>query len=204
VLADLALETEAATALVMRIARGIDRQDQSEDERLLRRALTPLAKFWICKRGAQFGAEAMEVLGGNGYVEEAPLARCFRQLPVNSIWEGSGNVMCLDLLRAFAKHPRIGELLMAEIAPARGRSAAFDRHLERLVAALRDNDGLESRARRIAQDLALALQAALLIQHAPDYVAEAFCASRLAGDWGQAFGTLPRHLALEKIVARAA
>ncbi len=204
VLADLALEVEAATALVMRIARGIDRQDQDEDERLLRRALTPIAKFWVCKRGAQFGAEAMEVLGGNGYVEEAPLARFYRQLPVNSIWEGSGNVMCLDVLRALGKHPRIAELLLAEVAPAQGKNAAFDRHLARLMQAFKDKEGLETRARRLTQDLALALQAALLLQHAPDFVAEAFCASRLGGDAGAVFGTLAKNLAREEILARAA
>ncbi|CAG0990948.1 acyl-CoA dehydrogenase [Burkholderiales bacterium] len=204
VLADLALEVEAAVALSMRIARGIDRQDQNEDERLLRRALTPIAKFWICKRGAQFGAEAMEVLGGNGYVEEAPLARCYRQLPVNSIWEGSGNVMCLDVLRALRKHPRIAELLLAEVAPARGRIAAFDRHLDGLLAQFRDSSDLETRARRLTQDLALALQGALLIQHAPDFVASAFCASRLADQGSQVFGTLPRATAFGEILARAA
>ncbi|MBI3146897.1 MAG: isovaleryl-CoA dehydrogenase [Betaproteobacteria bacterium] len=203
VLADLALEVEAATALVMRIARGIDRQDQDEDERLLRRVFTPIAKFWVCKRGAQFGAEAMEVLGGNGYVEEAPLARCYRQLPVNSIWEGSGNVMCLDVLRALSKHPRIAELLLAEVAPAQGKNAAFDQHLARLMGAFKDQDGLDTRARRLTQDLALALQGALLLQHAPDFVAEAFCASRLGSDAGAVFGTLARDLALEKILARA-
>ncbi len=204
VLADLALEVEAAIALSMRIARGIDRQEQDEDECLLRRALTPIAKFWICKRGAQFGAEAMEVLGGNGYVEEAPLARCYRQLPVNSIWEGSGNVMCLDVLRALRKHPRIAELLLAEVAPARGKNAAFDRHLARLMQAFKDQDGLETRARRLTQDLALALQGALLIQHAPDFVASAFCASRLADEGSQVFGTLPRGTAFGEILARAA
>ena len=204
VLADLALEVEAATALTLRIARGIDRQDHSEDERLLRRALTPIAKFWVCKRGAQFGAEAMEVLGGNGYVEEAPLARCYRQLPVNSIWEGSGNVMCLDVLRAIRKHPRIAELLLAEVASARGRNPAFDRHLDRLLAQFKDPEALEARARRLTQDLALALQGALLLEHAPDFVATAFCASRLGGESAQVLGCLPKGTAFRQILARAA
>ena len=131
------------------------------------------------------------------------MARFYRQLPVNSIWEGSGNVMCLDVLRAFAKHPRIAELLLAEVAPAQGRNAAFDRHVARLMQAFKDQEGLVNRARRLTQDLALALQGALLLQHAPDFVAEAFCESRLGGEAGLVFGTLSRKLALDGILARA-
>lgn len=202
VLADLALESEAATALALRLARAFDAQ-QDESETLLRRLLTPVAKLWICKRCPGFVAEAMEVHGGNGYVEEGPMPRLFRQSPLNSIWEGSGNVMCLDTLRALAKQPRSAEALLQELAPARGRHAAFDRHVERLQAALRETDAIETRARRLTQDIALAMQAALLLRHAPEPVAAAFCATRLAGDWGQVYGTLPKNTDFETILQRA-
>jgi putative acyl-CoA dehydrogenase len=202
VLADMALESEAATALVMRLARAFDHQDQ-EDESLMRRVLTPIAKFWVCKRGPALGAEAMEVLGGNGYIEEAPLARIYRQMPLNSIWEGSGNIMCLDVLRVLGKHPRVLELLAAEVAPARGKNTAFDRFVGALSAELTNRDGIEARARRLTQNLALTLQAALLIEHAPPYVSEAFCATRLSQDWGYAFGTLPKNTDFDAILKRA-
>jgi len=202
VLADMALETEAATALSLRLARAFDAQED-EAESQLRRILTPLAKYWICKRCPTLVAEAMEVHGGNGYVEEGPMPRLFRQSPLNSIWEGSGNVMCLDVLRAMARHPRSVEFLMAEIEPAAGRSAVFDRWVSWLKDELQDQDAIESRARRLVQDLALALQGALLLRFAPDYVAQAFCATRLAGDWGYAFGTLPKNADFESILKRA-
>ncbi len=202
VLADLALESEAATALSLRLARAFDAQED-EAEGLLRRLLTPVAKLWICKRCPTFVAEAMEVHGGNGYVEEGPMPRLFRQSPLNSIWEGSGNVMCLDTLRALAKHPRSAEVLAAEIAPALGKNAAFDRHVDRLQSGLRDADGIEARARSLTQDIALAVQGALLLRFAPAAVSEAFCASRLAGEWGQVFGTLAKSTDFEAILQRA-
>ncbi len=202
VLADLALEVEAATALTMRLARAFDAQEE-ERETLLRRILTPAAKFWVCKRGPQLAAEAMEVQGGIGYVEEGPMARIYRQMPLNSIWEGSGNIMCLDLLRAIGKHPRTLEVLAAEIDPALGRNSAFDRHVGRLKDDLARCEGQELIARRLTRDLALAVQAALLLRHAPAAVAEAFCASRLGGDGGQAFGTLARNTDCEAILRRA-
>ncbi len=202
VLADMALETEAATALSLRLARAFDAQDD-EAESQLRRILTPLAKYWVCKRCPTLVAEAMEVHGGNGYVEEGPMPRLFRQSPLNSIWEGSGNVMCLDVLRAMAKHPRSVEFLMAEIEPAFGRSAVFDRWVSWLKDELQDPDAIENRARRLVQDLALALQGALLLRFAPDYVSQAFCATRLAGDWGYAFGTLPKNSDFGSILERA-
>jgi putative acyl-CoA dehydrogenase len=188
VLADLALESEAATALALRLARAFDEQD-NEEQSLLARILTPAAKYWICKRGPILGGEAMEVWGGNGYVEDGPMARIYRQMPLNSIWEGSGNVMALDVLRALAKHPRCGEALVAEIAPALGCNTAFDAYVERLKNALRTPT--EADARTLTQGIALAVQAALLLQQAPEPVAQAFCASRLVpGHWGAAFGTL--------------
>ncbi len=202
VLADMALESEAATALSLRLARAFDAQED-EAEGLLRRLLTPVAKLWICKRCPTFVAEAMEAHGGNGYVEEGPMPRLFRQSPLNSIWEGSGNVMCLDTLRALAKHPKSAEVLAAEIAPALGKNAAFDRHIAQLQSALRDADGIEARARRLTQDIALAMQAALLLRFAPAAVSEAFCASRLGGDWGHVLGTLAKNTDFEGILQRA-
>jgi putative acyl-CoA dehydrogenase len=205
VLADLALESEAATALSLRLARAFDAQ-ADERESLLRRVLTPAAKFWICKRGPAVAAEAMEVLGGNGYVEEGPMARIYRQMPLNSIWEGSGNVMCLDVLRAAARHPRCLDALEAEIAPAIGRNRHLDQFVARLKDALSATGDLEGGARSLTQGIALAMQAALLMQHAPDYVAEAFCASRLAVDGpyaGGVFGSLPHATDIGALLARA-
>jgi putative acyl-CoA dehydrogenase len=207
VLADMALESEAATALALRLARAIDRPDDPF-EALIRRVLTPGAKYWICKRGSLLGQEAMECLGGNGYVEEAGegvMARIYREMPVNSIWEGAGNIMALDLLRALRGGGRGGsaaEALEAELAPARGAHSAFDRFVDTLPK--RIEAGIdEVEARRLAQDVALAVQASLLRRHAPDFVFEAFCRSRLGGDWGQAFGTLPGAAAFDAIIARA-
>jgi len=204
VLADLALESEAATALALRLARTLDRPGDAH-EAAMRRLLTPIAKFWICKRGSAFAQEAMECLGGNGYVEErgeGVMARIYREMPVNSIWEGAGNIMALDLLRAARKEGAAGEALQRELAPARGAHAAFDRFAAALPARI-DESVAESEARRLAQDVALAVQAALLRQHSTDAVFEAFCVSRLGGDWGQAFGTLPSRLDLDPILERA-
>jgi putative acyl-CoA dehydrogenase len=208
VLADLALESEAAVALSLRLARAFDRQGDAR-EALMRRVLTPVAKYWICKRGSAFAQEAMECLGGNGYVEEGGegvMARIYREMPLNSIWEGAGNIMALDLLRALKKRDDKGNdvaaALAAELDVARGAHPAYDRLVASLLA--RIEDGIEEpEARRLAQDVALAVQAAMLRQHAPDYVFEAFCASRLGGDWGQAFGTLPLASNVDGIIARA-
>ena len=203
VLADLALESEAATALALRLARAFERQGDAH-ERLIARVLTPVAKFWICKRGSHFSEEAMECMGGNGYVEEGGWgiqARIYREMPVNSIWEGAGNIMAIDLLRALRKGDVAGAL-QAELAPARGAHAALDRMIDQLptrIEALAN----ETEARRLAQDVALALQGALLVQTAPAAVTDAFCASRLGGDWGQAFGTLSARADMDAIIARA-
>ena len=201
VLADLALESEAATALALRLARAYDEQD--EQARALRRVLTPAAKYWICKRGPMLGAEAMEVLGGNGYIEDGTMARIYRQMPLNSIWEGSGNVMCLDVLRAIAKHPRVLEALAEELAPALGRDRRFDSFCARLKDELMRPD--ESRARALTQNIALAVQGALLLRFSPEAVADAFCASRLTGDGAGigAFGTLPGNSGFAAILERA-
>ncbi|MBO9515747.1 MAG: isovaleryl-CoA dehydrogenase [Variovorax sp.] len=203
VLADLALESEAATALALRLARAFDRQDDAH-ERLMARLLTPIAKFWICKRGSLFAQEAMECLGGNGYVEEGGegvMARIYREMPLNSIWEGAGNIMALDLLRGLRKGDAVAAIAQ-ELAPARGTDAALDRLADALPARI-EAMATEAEARRLAQDVALAVQGALLVQSAPDAVASAFCASRLGGDWGHVFGTLGTAVDLDAIIARA-
>jgi putative acyl-CoA dehydrogenase len=179
VLADLVLESEAATCLALRLARAFD--SEHERERLLRRVMTSAAKFFVCKRGPQLAAEAMEVLGGNGYVEEGVLGRIYREMPVNSIWEGSGNIMCLDVLRAFSKSPQAVPILLAELEPARGVNARFDAALSSLAARLAGDAVHESSARALVCDLVLAMQAALLLRSSRSGVAEAFCESRLAG-----------------------
>jgi putative acyl-CoA dehydrogenase len=203
VLADMALETEAATALSMRLARAFDAQED-EAENLLRRILTPVAKYWICKRCPTLVAEAMEVHGGNGYVDEGPMPRLFRQSPLNSIWEGSGNVMCLDTLRAMGRHPGSVEVLAAELAPALGKNRAFDGFVAKLKGGLGNPQDIEIRSRELTQGMALAMQGALLLRHAPAPVAEAFCASRLTpGHWGAAFGTLPATTDFNTLLDRA-
>ena len=165
---------------------------------------TPISKFWICKRGSHFAQESMECLGGNGYVEEngeGVLARIYREMPVNSIWEGAGNIMALDLLRATRKADAAAALAQ-ELARAKGAHPALDRAAAALPTRL-EQMGTELEARRLAQDVALAVQAALLFQSAPPPVFDAFCASRLAGDWGQVFGALPAAADFAAIIARA-
>jgi putative acyl-CoA dehydrogenase len=183
VLADLALESEAATALTMRLADAFDSDDDAEVE--LRRVLTPATKFWVCKRLPALTAEAMEVAGGIGYVEELPFARLYREAPVNSIWEGSGNVMGLDVLRALGRAPATVPALLDEIGRARGEDRRFDAAFERLGTMLRppgDHAQAEAGARIAAGTIATLMQASLLLRHAPAEVADAFCASRLGAD----------------------
>ncbi len=203
VLADLALESEAATALAIRLARAFD-HPHAEHERLMARILTPVAKFWICKRGSHFAQEAMECLGGNGYVEEGGegvMARVYREMPLNSIWEGAGNIMALDLLRGLRKGDAAAALAH-ELAPVRGQHVALDRLIDALPSRI-DLLASETEARRLAQDVALAVQGALLAQTSPPAVVGAFCASRLGGDWGQAFGTLGAGTDFDSILQRA-
>jgi putative acyl-CoA dehydrogenase len=203
VLADLALESEAATALAMRLARSFDRPDDAH-EQVMQRLLTPVAKFWICKRGSHFAQEAMECLGGNGYVEEGgegTMARIYREMPLNSIWEGAGNIMALDLLRALRKADAAAALAH-ELRPARGMHPALD-HLADTLPMRVEEMATEIEARRLAQDVALAVQAALLAQTAPAAVFGAFCESRLAGRWGHSFGSLAAGTDFDTIIARA-
>jgi putative acyl-CoA dehydrogenase len=203
VLADLALESEAATALAIRLARAFDRRGDAH-EAAMARLLTPIAKFWICKRGSHFGQEAMECLGGNGYVEEGGegiMARIYREMPVNSIWEGAGNIMALDLLRAL-RTADAAAALEHELAAVKGAHPALDRLVAALPARV-EQMATEIEARRLAQDVALAVQASLLQRSAPAAVSSAFCDSRLAGNWGHAFGTLGAQVDFDTIIARA-
>ncbi|MFF4572954.1 acyl-CoA dehydrogenase family protein [Streptomyces sp. NPDC001410] len=201
VLADLALESEAATALTLRLAAAYD--DGGEQERAFLRLAVPAAKYWITKRCAPVAVEAAECLGGNGYVEESGLPRLVRESPLNSIWEGAGNVQALDVLRALQREPGALDACLTEIGRAHGADHRLDRAVKDLFTELADLDGIEGRARRLVERLALVLQGSLLVRHAPPEVADAFCASRLGGDRGAAFGTLPTGLDLASVVERA-
>jgi putative acyl-CoA dehydrogenase len=201
VLADLALECEAATALTFRLARAYD--EEGDAAQVFRRVVTPAAKFWICKRAPYLTFEAMEVLGGSGYIEESVMPRLYREAPVNSIWEGAGNIMCLDVLRAIGRVPHAAEVLAAEFAEAGdARVKTFAAKLQQRMQAGEHND--EAQARALVRDLVLGLQAALLVKHAPPAVADAFCLSRLAGEAGAVFGTLPKGCDTRAIAGRAA
>jgi putative acyl-CoA dehydrogenase len=202
VLAEIALESEAAMWLALRLARSYD-CDADERELMLRRVLTPVAKYWICKRAPVVVAEAMEVLGGNGYVEESPIGRLFRESPLNSIWEGSGNVIALDMLRALSGSSGIREALAHELAAARGADARYDRACDDVLAWLGASLDDESLARTRAEQLALLLQIALLLRHAPPAVSAAFVAARLDTPWRGALGTLPRGVDTEALLDRA-
>lgn len=191
VLADLAVESEAATVLMMRLARAFD-----EGDRRFARLAVAASKYWVSKRAPALVAEALECLGGNGFVEESMMPRLYREAPLNSIWEGSGNVIALDVLRAMAKEPDALERIMIEIR------LAGDPRIEKFAAGIHA-DVSEQDGRRVAERLALALQASLLIRFSPPAIGDAFCASRLEGDWGHAFGTLPRGLDLDSILRAA-
>jgi putative acyl-CoA dehydrogenase len=197
VLADLCLDSEASTATALRLARAFD-----EDDQPFRRLATAVAKYWVCKATPPLVAEALECLGGNGYVEESGLPRLYRESPLNSIWEGSGNVNCLDVLRALQREPESLDAFRAELALARGGNRSFDRALDDLDAELADPSDRELRARRLVERLALCLQASLLVRHAPVEVADAFCATRLGGAGGRAYGTLPAGIDTASILER--
>ncbi|CAM6000379.1 unnamed protein product [Sphagnum balticum] len=201
VLADMVLEVEVATALSMRLARAFDHQSDPIEEQF-RRVVTPAIKYWNCKRGPILGAEAMEVMGGAGYVEECNMPRLYRELPLNGIWEGSGNVMCLDVLRALSKNPAGVEAVRQEWALAKGGDARLDRYAIALEADLVHALDNVADARRLAERLALCIGAAQLVRFAPKAVSDAFCASRLDRDWGSAFGTLPNGCDFGTIIER--
>jgi putative acyl-CoA dehydrogenase len=203
VLADLAVESEAATAAALRLARAVGDGPQDPQEAALVRLVTPVLKYWTCKRAPQHAAEALECLGGAGFVEESGLPRIYRQSPVNGVWEGSGNVVCLDVLRALTRAPETLDAFWVEVETAAGGDSRLDQAVADLRKDLADRESIEARARRVVERLALAFQGSLLVRHAPRAVADAFCASRLAGDSGRAFGTLPPGVDRRAIVERA-
>ncbi|MFB4308988.1 acyl-CoA dehydrogenase family protein [Actinomadura sp. GTD37] len=204
VLADLAIESEAATITMLRLAGATDRSVRGDaSETAFKRLGLAVSKYWTCKRWPAHAAEALECLGGNGYVEESGMPRLFRESPLNSIWEGSGNVAALDVLRAMAKEPQTVEAMFAEIDRAAGADPRLDAAVREVKTSLADLETIEMRARRIVERMALTLQASLLVRHGHPAVADAFCATRLAGDWGAAFGTLPAGLDLAPIIDRA-
>jgi putative acyl-CoA dehydrogenase len=204
VLADLSVESEAATISAMRLARAYDEALAGDEEaQSLKRVANAVLKYWICKRAPMHAGEALECLGGNGYVEESGMPRLFRESPLNSIWEGSGNVQCLDVLRAMIKSPASLDAFFAEV----GEGAASEPRLEAYASSLRDElpgdvETIELRARRVVEKMALALEASLLVRYGDEAVADAFVASRLSGDWGQAFGTLPAGTDFGRIIDR--
>jgi putative acyl-CoA dehydrogenase len=202
VLADLALESEAALTLTLRMARAMDNR-QHEKEDLLVRLVTAVGKYWICKRTPNHAYEAMECIGGSGVMEDSMLPRLYREAPVNSIWEGSGNVQCLDVLRALSKTPAVLEAFFAEVALAQGAHPALDSLTSELAQELKNLNAIEYRARDLVDRMALALQASLLLRHAPSYVGDAFCHSRLAQRGHHNYGTLPHGTDCAAILARA-
>ncbi len=203
VLADLAIESEAATASALRLARAYDAPATDVPENLFRRLLTPVVKYWTCKRAPQHAAEVLECLGGNGYVEESGMPRLFRQSPVNGVWEGSGNVICLDVLRVLNREPDAIEAYWSEVALAGTGNSLLARAIDDLRGDLSQPEALEWRARSVVERMALVFQASLLVRFAPDAVADTFCAARL-GDPAGVFGALPAGTDALAILARHA
>jgi putative acyl-CoA dehydrogenase len=203
VVADLAVESEAATLGALRLARAFDAEPADTHEQLVKRLLTPVLKYWTCKRAPQHTAEALECLGGAGYVEESDLPRLFRQSPLNGVWEGSGNVICLDVLRAIVRAPATIDAYWAEVELARGADARFDAAVHRLRERMGALEDLEHYARALVEEMALVLQASLVIRHSPAPVADAYVAARLDTGAGRTFGTLPSGIDVRAIVDRA-
>jgi putative acyl-CoA dehydrogenase len=201
VLADLVVEWVAATSLAARVARSFDEAGTSPHAASFARIAVAIAKYWINKRLPGHVCEALECHGGSGYIEESIMPRLYRQAPLNSIWEGSGNVICIDVLRTMARDPTSVEMLVGEMDRARGGNSRFDRAVEDLKALISDRAREEGEARRLVELMAVLLQAALLVEHGPVPVADAFCASRLEGDWGRSYGTLPRKVAFDEIIS---
>jgi putative acyl-CoA dehydrogenase len=212
VLADLALESQAATLLAMRLAEAFDARAEDDRQRAFARVATAISKFWLCKRVPVHVGEALECLGGNGYVEESLMPRLYREAPLYSIWEGSGNVICLDVLRALAKVPSAAEALIDEMRSASGTDKRLDSHIAKAEAVLsgtlkQNLNGAvdaESQARRLTESLALALQGTLIVQHGRPEEAEAFLSTRLAQDHGNTFGTLPAQIDAGALLGRVA
>lgn len=202
VLADLALESEAAILLMMRIARAFDEAPNDSQAAGFARIATAVAKFWVCKRTPGHVYEAMECFGGPGYIEESMMPRLYREAPVNSIWEGSGNVICLDVLRAMHKEPDSAVAFLREVDQGRGMDGRLDAAIAALKSELANHAEAEARARRVVERMALALQGSLMVRHAPPPVAEAFLASRLGGEGGHSYGTLPPTVDTETLIGR--
>lgn len=207
VLADLAVESEAATVLGMRLATAVDRSQAGDaGETALRRLALAAGKYWVCKRGSTHAAEALECLGGNGYVEDSGMPRLYREAPLLSIWEGSGNVAALDVLRALGKEPAALDAFFAEVETAAGADHRLDAAVagvRKMLGGLADPERAQLMARSLAERMALVLQGSLLVRYSHPAVADAFCASRLDGEWGHAFGTLPAGAGLTAILERA-
>lgn len=203
VLADLAIESEASTVLMMRLARAFDERYKNEEKDAFRRLSTAASKYWICKRAYIFVGESLECLGGAGYVEESILPRLYRETPLNSIWEGSGNVNCLDVLRAIHKQPKALEAVLAEIQLCQGSYKVLDLAVKKLESDFFKIEEIELQSRRLIEQLVIVLQASLLVRFSPDYVAEAFIQSRLEGNWGKVFGTLSSKTNFNKILQRS-
>jgi putative acyl-CoA dehydrogenase len=203
VVADLAVESEAMMWMSMRLASALDRENADQTEGLISRICTPVAKYWACKRAPQFVVEALECHGGNGFIADHLMERLYREAPLNGIWEGTGNVICLDVLRSMQREPDTVEAYLAEIRKARGADARLDSFTDEIERRLANLSEFEPVARRVIEMMAFALQGSLLVQHSTPAVADAFCATRLDGDWGRAFGTLPKGLDTQSIVDRA-
>lgn len=203
VLADLALDAEAAMALGMRLGRAYEDGLTNEDSAAFARIATAASKFHVCKRAPELVYEALECHGGNGFVQEAPIARLYREAPLNSVWEGSGNVICLDVLRAMVREPRSVEMLVDELRAAGGSDNRYDQFVDHLTDELRDGADLEYRARRVVEAIGLGLQASVLIQTAPNSVADAFISGRLANRCTRSYGTLAPGTDVELLIARA-
>jgi putative acyl-CoA dehydrogenase len=202
VLADLCIDSEAATLTAMRLARSFDEGSDDDAQAAFKRLATAVSKYWICKSATWHVAEALECLGGNGYVEDSGMPRLYRETPLNSIWEGSGNVNCLDVLRAMAKSPETVESFIAEVEGASSASPELAAHLDACKRELTNLEDVQVRARSIVESLALALQAAVLVRNGDPVVAEAFCRTRLNGRRGRAYGTLPPGIDFAAIIER--
>ncbi|MGZ5420420.1 MAG: acyl-CoA dehydrogenase family protein, partial [Solirubrobacterales bacterium] len=202
VLADLCVESEAATISSLRLARSYDESIAGDEgAESFKRIANAVLKYWVCKRGPSHAVECLESLGGNGYVEESGMPRLYREAPLASIWEGSGNVQCLDVLRAMVKSPDSLDAFFAEVGEGAGE-ARLDAYVKELREDLTDMTEIETRARGLVERMALSLQGSLLLRFGDEAVADAFCASRLAGDWGGAFGTLPAGTDFARIIER--
>ena len=205
VLADLAIDSEAATIAGYRLARAYDEAAAGDEQaQQFKRLANAVLKYWQTKRAVAHAGEALECFGGNGYVEESGMPRLYREVPLNSIWEGSGNVQCLDVLRGMARDPQSVEVFFAEVGEAAGSDERLDAFTAELREELTDLDAIESRARRIVEWMALALQGSLLVRFGDAATADAFCASRLGGDGGRAYGTLPAGVDFKRIIERHA